>query len=80
MQRSERLKTAPAALPAAILAGNDFQFDHSIAEFESSIQLSPNYATAHHWLGDGPLMTLGRFDRAVSEGKRAGAMVGTPGR
>jgi tetratricopeptide (TPR) repeat protein len=56
---------------AAILTGNDFQFEQSIAEFERSIQLSPNYATAHHWFGDGPLMTLGRFDRAVTEGKRA---------
>lgn len=62
---------AEAHASAAILAGNDFQFEQSIAEFERSIQLSPNYATAHHWFGDGPLMTLGRFDRAVSEGKRA---------
>jgi TolB-like protein/Flp pilus assembly protein TadD len=62
---------AEAHASAAILAGNDFQFKQSISEFERSIQLSPNYATAHHWFGDGPLMTLGRFDRAVSEGKRA---------
>jgi TolB-like protein/Tfp pilus assembly protein PilF len=62
---------AEAHASAAILAGNDFQFEQSIAEFERSIQLSPNYATAHHWFGDGPLMTLGRFDRAITEGKRA---------
>jgi tetratricopeptide (TPR) repeat protein len=62
---------AEAHASAAILAGNDFQYEQSISEFERSIQLSPNYATAHHWFGDGPLMTLGRFDRAVSEGKRA---------
>ena len=62
---------AEAHASAAILAGNDFQFEQSISKFERSIQLSPNYATAHHWFGDGPLMTLGRFDRAVSEGKRA---------
>jgi serine/threonine-protein kinase len=62
---------AEAHASAGILAGNDFQFEQSISEFERSIQLSPNYATAHHWFGDGPLMTLGRFDRAVSEGKRA---------
>ncbi len=62
---------AEAHASAAILAGNDFQFEQSISEFERSIQLSPNYATAHHWFGDGPLMTLGRFERAVSEGKRA---------
>jgi tetratricopeptide (TPR) repeat protein len=56
---------------AGILSDNDFQFEHAITEFERAIQLSPNYATAHHWFGDGPLMALGRFDRALVEGKRA---------
>ena len=56
---------------AGILSDNDFQFEHGITEFERAIQLSPNYATAHHWFGDGPLMSLGRFDRALVEGKRA---------
>jgi TolB-like protein/Tfp pilus assembly protein PilF len=61
---------AEAHASAGILLGNDFQFEQSIAEFERSVQLSPNYATAHHWFADGPLMNLGRFDRAVTEGRR----------
>jgi TolB-like protein/Tfp pilus assembly protein PilF len=56
---------------AGILSDNDFQFEHGITEFERAIQLSPNYATAHHWFGDGPLMALGRFDRGLAEGRRA---------
>jgi tetratricopeptide (TPR) repeat protein len=30
-----------------------------------------NYATAHHWYGFNPLSTLGRFDEAIAESKRA---------
>jgi len=54
-----------------ILAGYDFEFDRTTAEFERAIQLNPNYATAHHWFSCGPLMGLARFDRAIAEGKRA---------
>jgi len=43
----------------------------SIREFERAIELKPNYATAHHWLGAGPLVDLGRFDDAIAHGKRA---------
>jgi TolB-like protein/Tfp pilus assembly protein PilF len=43
----------------------------SIREFERAIELKPNDATAHHWLGSGPLVNLGRFDEAITHGKRA---------
>jgi tetratricopeptide (TPR) repeat protein len=43
----------------------------SISEFQRAIALNPNYATAHHWYGNGPLLFLGRFDEAIAEGKRA---------
>jgi len=43
----------------------------SISEFQRAIALKPNYATAHHWYGNGPLLALGRFDEAIAEGKRA---------
>jgi len=43
----------------------------SIREFQRAIELKPNYATAHHWLGAGPLVDLGRFDDAIAHGKRA---------
>src|SRR5205814_10179642 len=34
------------------------------------VQLKPNYATGHHWLGLGHL-SLGHFGQAIKEGKRA---------
>ena len=43
----------------------------SIREFERAIELKPNYATAHHWLGAGPLVDLGQFEDAIAHGKRA---------
>jgi TolB-like protein/Tfp pilus assembly protein PilF len=53
------------------LCVHHFDFAGSIREFERAIQLNPNYATAHHWFGDGPLLAVGQFDRAIAEGKRA---------
>jgi len=43
----------------------------SIREFQRAIELKPNYATAHHWLGAGPLVDLGRFEDAIAHGNRA---------
>jgi TolB-like protein/Tfp pilus assembly protein PilF len=54
-----------------LLSGNEFEFERATTEFERAIQLSPNYAMAHHWFGDGPLMALGYSDRSIAEGKRA---------
>ncbi|HEX4666369.1 MAG TPA: tetratricopeptide repeat protein, partial [Chthoniobacterales bacterium] len=34
-------------------------------------ELDPNYATAHQWLGNDSLVSYGRFDEAIAEGKRA---------
>ena len=53
------------------LCVHHFDFAGSIKEFERAIALNPNYATAHHWFGDGPLLAVSQFDRAVAEGKRA---------
>jgi len=53
------------------LCVHHFDFAGSIREFERAIALNPNYATAHHWFGDGPLLAVGQFDRAIAEGKRA---------
>ena len=49
----------------------DLDMAGSISEFQHAIALNPNYATAHHWYGNGPLLALGRFDEAIAEGKRA---------
>src|SRR5205809_7077229 len=56
---------------AQILYAYDLDFDVSVREFRRAIELNPNYATAHHWLGIGPLIRSGRFDEAIVEGKRA---------
>ena len=39
-------------------------------EFERAIELSPNYATAHHWYS-AALLSRGQFDRALQEIRRA---------
>ncbi len=35
------------------------------------LKLSPNYANAHHWFGDGPLMAMAMTDRSIAEEKRS---------
>src|SRR5213596_2125598 len=49
----------------------DLDFAGAIKEFQRAIDLDPNYATAHHWSANGPLLALGRFDEAIAEGARA---------
>jgi TolB-like protein/Flp pilus assembly protein TadD len=48
----------------------DRDFAKAIAEFERSIQLNPNYATAHQWF-DTPLQATGQVDRAIAESRKA---------
>lgn len=40
-------------------------------EYRRAIELKPNYATAHHWLGTDLLAQVKRFDEALVEAKRA---------
>jgi len=56
---------------AKVLNRYDFDLERSLKEFERAIQLNPNYATAHQWYSNGPLLAFGQFDRAIAEGKRA---------
>ena len=49
----------------------DFDFKESIAEYERTIQLNPNDATAHHWLAIDALAAMGQTEREVAEMKRA---------
>src|SRR5438034_3004624 len=56
---------------AQVLVSYDFDFEGSTREFERAITLNPNYATAHHWYGSGPPLSLGEFDRTIAELKRA---------
>jgi tetratricopeptide (TPR) repeat protein len=66
----DKLAEAHTAL-ALLLCILDHDMAGSISEFQHAIALNPNYATAHHWYGNGPLTALGRFEEAIAEGKRA---------
>ena len=70
LQLDEKLAEAHTAL-GLLLCNGDLDMAGSISEFQRAIALNPNYATAHHWYGNGPLLALGRFDEAIAEGKRA---------
>src|SRR6266700_93186 len=70
LQLDDKLADAHTALGLLLCIG-DFDMAGSISEFQRAIALNPNYATAHHWYGNGPLLALGRFDEAIAEGKRA---------
>ncbi|HET7227225.1 MAG TPA: tetratricopeptide repeat protein [Chthoniobacterales bacterium] len=58
---------------AALGKFNFFNMDlaGSMREYQRAIELKPNYATAHQWLGNDSLVSYGRFDDAIAEGKRA---------
>jgi tetratricopeptide (TPR) repeat protein len=70
LQLDDKLAEAHTALGELLCLG-DRDMAGSISEFQRAIELNPNYATAHHWYGNGPLLALGRFDEAITEGKRA---------
>ena len=70
LQLDEKLAEAHTALGLLLWIG-DLDMAGSISEFQRAIALNPNYATAHHWYGNGPLLALGRFEEAIAEGKRA---------
>jgi TolB-like protein/Tfp pilus assembly protein PilF/class 3 adenylate cyclase len=70
LQLDDKLAEAHTAL-AFLLCMDDLDMAGSISEFQRAIALNPNYATAHHWYGFGPLLALGRFEDAIAEGKRA---------
>jgi TolB-like protein/Tfp pilus assembly protein PilF len=61
---------AAYATLAKIRTEHDFDFQQGFADYERSIQLSPNYANAHHWFA-GALVAHARFDRAIAAEKRA---------
>ena len=70
LQLDEKLAEAHTAL-GLLLCEGDLDMAGSISEFQRAIALNPNYATAHHWYGNGPLPALGRFEESIAEGKRA---------
>jgi len=54
-----------------VLLFYDLDFQAAANEFQRAIALNPNYATAHHWYGNGPPTVVGDFDTAIAELKRA---------
>jgi adenylate cyclase len=54
-----------------ILNFDDLDLAGAAREFERAIELQPSNATSHQWYGNGPLDSLGRFDEAIAETKRA---------
>jgi TolB-like protein/Flp pilus assembly protein TadD len=69
LQIDDTLAAAHTALAQVLFF--DLDFAGAIKEFQRAIDLDPNYATAHHWYANGPLLALGRFDEAIAEGARA---------
>jgi adenylate cyclase len=69
------LKLDPSVAEAHVALGklHFFQMDlaGSVREYQRAIELKPNYATAHQWFGNDPLVSYGLFDEAIAEGKRA---------
>jgi len=61
---------AEAHASSGLLDTLELHLERAISDFERAIQLRPNYATAHHWLGLGH-MSLGHFNQAIAEEKRA---------
>ena len=69
LQIDDTLAGAHTALAQVLFF--DLDFAGAMKEFQRAIDLDPNYATAHHWYANGPLLALGRFDEAIAEGARA---------
>jgi TolB-like protein/Tfp pilus assembly protein PilF len=56
---------------AQVLLFYRLDFENAAKEFERAIALDPNYATAHHWYGIGPPMSLGNLNKGLAELNRA---------
>ena len=70
LQIDPKLAEAHNAL-GKILNFDDLDLGGAAREFQRAIELQPNNATAHQWYGNGPLDSLGRFDEAIAETRRA---------
>ncbi len=62
---------AEAHTALALLMFHEWNFKEAEREYKLAVSLDPNYATAHHWYGDGFLVLMGRFEEANSEMKQA---------
>jgi TolB-like protein/Flp pilus assembly protein TadD len=62
--------TAHAAL-ASLKGLNGFDYPGAIAEYERTLQLNPNDATARQWFANDALANVGQTEREIAELKRA---------
>ncbi len=69
LELDSRLGEAHNSL-AFVLDAFDWDLDAAGKEFRRAIELSPGYATAHHWYA-WHLSLLGRFDEAIAEMRNA---------
>ncbi|HET9917769.1 MAG TPA: protein kinase [Candidatus Binatia bacterium] len=69
LEVDEQLAEAHTAL-GFYLSNYEWDRDDSEKEYRRAIELKPNYATAHHWLG-ADLSNVKRFDESLVELKRA---------
>lgn len=69
LKLDERLAEAHASR-GRILLDYDWDWAQSEKEFQTALELKPNYANTHHWYST-LLAHLGRFDEAVREANRA---------
>ena len=70
LQLDSNLAEAHNAL-GKVLNFDDLDLAGAERELKRAIELQPNNATTHQWYGNGPLDSLGRFDEAIAETKRA---------
>jgi len=72
LEIDESLAEAHAALGACL---SFYAWDQPASEraLRRAIEVNPSHATAHHWLGNIPLLAQGRFDESIAAIKRARA-------
>jgi len=58
------------AVLANVAFYNEWDWPTAEREYKRAMELSPNYATAHHWYGEG-LSAMGRFDESFAEYQHA---------
>ena len=66
----DTLSDAHAAL-ASLKGLNGFDYPGAITEYERTLQLNPNDATAHQWFANDTLANIGQNEREVAVMKRA---------
>jgi TolB-like protein/Tfp pilus assembly protein PilF len=73
LELDERLADAHAVLGYTSVA-YEWNWSQSEQEFQRALALDPNNANSHYWNGIMNLMTRGRYDDAIAEGRRAEAV------